>query len=82
LKLEHPSYEVVQYGNLNYQSFENGQQMLQFAEHNRLRGLAETGYDQIAEFIGADHLGGAEELHDVEQWNPKSKTTNMSSLLK
>ena len=38
--------------------------------------------DQIADFIGVDDLVDAEELQDAEHFNPKSKTTNMSSLLK
>lgn len=36
----------------------------------------------MADFVGVDDLVGQDELQEVEQLNPKSKTVNMSSLLK
>ena len=36
----------------------------------------------MADFVGVEDLVDQEELQDAEQFNPKSKTTNMSSLLK
>ena len=55
------------------------EEMNQISGHHHLRYAADTGDDQIADFIGTD---GLDELHEAEQRNPKSKTTNMGSLLK
>ena len=89
------TYEVAQpTDNLNYQSLENGQQMLQFAEqhvpnnqfHQRYGGGGRLpkkfDNDQIADYIGVDDLVDQDEFDDPEHFNPKSKTTNMSSILK
>jgi len=59
--------------------------MLQFAEvpaYKRLGAGGVADNDQIADFMDVEDLVGEEELQEVEQFNPKSKTTNMSSLLR
>ena len=36
----------------------------------------------MADFMGHEDLVDAEDFQEMDQFNPKSKTTNMSSLLK